>query len=119
MKCPNTSCGADNSLRATIVITREVPVGKGNSISLAGIGVTQKDLRDAWDQGDGKSTCTACGAEFVYEKGKGFQRVLPATQSEAPKVTPPAPATPKKVAAPVKSTFPAKPAVKKLVLKRK
>lgn len=73
MKCP--ACKKKGMLRAICVITVEAPIAKGGGIKLAGIPVTHKTAKEAWDKQEKTIVCrnTKCATKFVYEDG--LQRV--------------------------------------------
>jgi hypothetical protein len=78
MKCP--ACKEDDTLYGVVTIEKEVPVVKGGGINLAGINVTQKDIKEQWAESQGtaqgQAKCRDCGASYRYEKGVGFVQVM-------------------------------------------
>lgn len=69
MKCPE--CKNDDLLYAKVRVEIDAPLVKGGGVNLAGLGVTQAQVKEAWNKEDvrGPITCVGCGSEFQYFVG--------------------------------------------------
>jgi hypothetical protein len=69
MKCPE--CKTDDLLYAKVTVTLDAPLVKGGGVNLAGLGVTQAQVKEAWTKEDvrGPISCVGCGSEFQYFVG--------------------------------------------------
>ncbi len=73
VKCPD--CKKVGGLTAVCVMVVRAPFAKGGGMKLAGVSITHKTAKEAWEKRPKKIVCTNCGVKFTYEDGKGLVKL--------------------------------------------